>query len=379
MDANIELKIRRARAQLLLGQPFYGSLALHMDIQECPDIETTRCNGEVIQYNPKFIAELSDTETQGVIAQAVTSIALLHHTRRQHRDDKKWQKASDFATNPILKESGFTLPEGALDNPAYHNKSAEEIYSLLPDEPGGGDGEGNQGGQSGDDPGGMSAVQDAPGKTEADRQKAEQNAKMMAATSALAAKSVGKLPASMARLIDDILNPKLDWRTILRDFLETSAKNDYSWSRANRRYLAMGLYLPGMHSVEMGEIVIAVDTSGSIGTEELMEFAAEINSIMHDVKPDKVTLIYADAAVNRVDEFERGEDFAIKAVGGGGTDFNPAFDYVQKHGIEPRAFIYLTDLYGPFPAKPPSYPTLFIACAGSDVVAPFGQTVKLAA
>lgn len=380
MDHNdpILFKMQRARVQLIMGQPFFGSLALRQELVCNPSIETMRCDGKSIEYNPVFIAKLTEPEIQASIAHEIMHIALLHHTRREHREDKKWQTATDYSINGMLVEQGFNLPKGFLHNKAYDDRTAEEIYTMLPDQPEDqkGDGDGKGGGQGARDPGGCGAVGDAKVGSKAERDAAEQESKIATVQAANSAKMKGNLPAQIQRMIDQMLTPKVDWKTVLRDFMERIAKNDFTWARPNSRYLSLGLYLPTAHSVEMGPVVIAVDTSGSIGISELNKFAAEVGSIINELKPESATVIYCDAAVNHVDTFERGDDFFMKPHGGGGTSFRPPFEYVQKEGIEPVCFLYLTDMYGDFPERAPDYPVMWVAT--TDMANnPFGERVKL--
>src|SRR5690606_11852991 len=147
------------------------------------------------------------------------------------------------------------------------------------------------------------------------------------------------------------------------------------WQRPNRKYMALGLYLPTLYSEAMGEMVVCVDTSGSVDQPTLAAFAAEISALRDAVLPERVYVIYCDARVNRVDVFERDDPFEIAAVGGGGTDFRPPFEWIEEHGVRPACAIYLTDMYGSFPERPAPFPMLW--CATSDVIAPWGETVKV--
>ena len=125
-------------------------------------------------------------------------------------------------------------------------------------------------------------------------------------------------------------------------------KDGVSWKRPNRRFMARGMYLPGYDYLpKMGEIVIGVDTSGSIGQRELNEFNAHINRILETCGPEKVHVVYCDARVNHVDEYEP-DDFPVTLSphGGGGTSFEPVFNWIDEHGLEPECVVYLTDGWG---------------------------------
>jgi len=377
-----EQMIVRARTALILSEPFFGALALRLRCQEDPACETLWTDGLHLGYNPAFVETLSQAELKGVVCHEVLHCSNGHPWRREHRDMKKWNDACDYAINPIVEGAGMTLPDGCLNSPQFKGKSAELIYSLLPNsesgKQGGGQGRGQQGKQ-GQAPGqggstyGPGEVRDAPAEGAADQ---EADWKIATAQAAKVAKSQGKLPAELDRWVGEALRPKVDWKAILHRFVQQAAKLDYSWRRPNPRYVASRLYLPVLHSEQMPPLVVVVDTSGSIGSEELKQFAGEISAIMAQVKPERVHVIYCDARVQRVEEYEPGDDLQLRPKGGGGTNFAPPFEWVQKEGLEPACLIYLTDGWGSFPTEAPPYPTLWIMTTDKDQV-PFGEVVRL--
>jgi predicted metal-dependent peptidase len=125
---------------------------------------------------------------------------------------------------------------------------------------------------------------------------------------------------------------------------------------------------------------VGADTSGSIGKKELDMFFAEVAGILEEVKPKRLFIMWCDAAVHDVDECEDASDLMRirrKGVrGGGGTSFIPVFEEIAKRQLEPDALIYLTDLAGSFPNKPPKYDCIWgTIIPGSK--APFGDTVEV--
>ena len=128
-------KMVKARANLVMGHPFFGTLALRLKMVEDPSIETASCDGTSIRYNPKYVDKMPLSKVQGMVAHEVMHPAFLHHTRRGSRDKKKWNQACDYSINTILQNAGFDLPEGKYVNKAYNGMTAEHIYTLLPDEP----------------------------------------------------------------------------------------------------------------------------------------------------------------------------------------------------------------------------------------------------
>lgn len=430
----IELKLTKARVQLLFQQPFFATLCLRLTLIPAA-IPTMATNGKVIYYSPAFVDSLTPEELQGVLAHEVLHCALAHHCRRGARRPRLWNVAADYAINPIVLKNGLSLPAGALIKREYEGLSAEEIYSQLMQE-GNGDGPSQTQAQSGaggggshlpsqssagagdggnshpqpsqssspnltaqgpqpenpaqplddgDDlneprPGGFGEVLDASDEKGNPASEAENtrqaNEWAIAAEQAMrTAKSCGNDPAGIERPLKEARESRQDWRAILREFVAATVSCDYSWSPPNRRYVASGLYLPSVRREGVGKIVIGVDTSGSIGEEELRQFAGEISAISDQAQPELIHVVYCDVAVNGTQEFGPSEPVVLEAKGGGGTDFRPVFEWVEQMNILPVCLIYLTDLCCNSYPVPPSYPVLWVT--DSRRMAPFGETVKI--
>jgi predicted metal-dependent peptidase len=238
---------------------------------------------------------------------------------------------------------------------------------------GDGDGEGNGNGFT--DPTAIRKPQAQNGTTP-DAETLENEWKIASIQAAIQAKSRGNLPGSLAGMVKESAKPKVNWRAELRRFMQQAAKDDYSWRRPNARYMARGLYMPSLHSEQMGPVVIAIDTSGSIGEEELQGFMGETESAIEEGKPEYALVIQADAAISHVERYERHEPFVTPKVHGrGGTDFRPVFDYIEREDVQPACLIYLTDLYGPYPEFAPGYPVLWVCT--NDQQANWGETIRL--
>jgi predicted metal-dependent peptidase len=191
------------------------------------------------------------------------------------------------------------------------------------------------------------------------------------------AKSCGHDAGGVERAFEKERNASVDWRSVLRDFISASRPSDYIWTPPNRRHIARGLYLPSVVRSGIGEIVIAVDTSGSIGVEELQQFAGEITAIADEVEPDRIYVVYCDASVQTVQAFAPPESVVLSPKGGGGTDFRPPFEWVERQQCEPACLIYLTDLCCHSYPDPPEYPVLWVT--DSQRTAPFGETLRILA
>jgi predicted metal-dependent peptidase len=186
---------------------------------------------------------------------------------------------------------------------------------------------------------------------------------------------VGKLSEGLEQFVDKLRENKVDWKSELRRFINQTAKNDYSWQRPNRKMLAAGFYLPGLHSETCGTILIGADESGSVDLAITAAFAAEIDAIKEDLRPEKLVLAHFDSRVGKVEEFLPDDPFEMTRYCHGGTDFRPVIKYGRKMATPPICAIILTDLYGPFPEHPPGYPVLWVSINKQQ--APWGETINI--
>ncbi|PIE68760.1 MAG: hypothetical protein CSA21_05695 [Deltaproteobacteria bacterium] len=431
-------KMVKARSELVLDHPFFGTLALRLCLREDPSCETAWSNGRLLSFNPAYIDALSPDKVKGLVGHEIMHLACGHHLRRGDRDHKMWNRACDLAINWILLDAGLTLPEGFLDDPALRHLEVEAIYDrLLEDsereEEGsehlGGQGEerdqdggtGSSGGQDGHSTprGGENRPDDKQGRQEerarlggGDQEKASSSQddygdpgksgevrdgwdpedghpspnelkdmeirnEVDLALAVNQAKALGKLPDGVARLVEETLYPKLSWGELLRRFVEHTARNDYTWNPPNRRYIHTGLYLPSVKNEELPEIVIGVDTSGSISQQELDQFAAEVSAVLQDFDT-RINLVYCDSAIAGVQEFSRYDlPLYLQPRGGGGTDYRPVFRLVEERGLQPACLVYLTDLECiNYPATP-DYPVLWVSTQVDRRVPPFGEVIHL--
>lgn len=361
MNNEVVTQLTRARTGLVLDAPFFGMLALRLQLVEEPKIPTAAVDGKHIFYNPEFIAKQSYEETKTLIGHEVMHCVFEHIGRRGDREPRRWNQAGDFVINDVLVDSGFTPIKGWLHNKAYAGMTTDHVYEMLPPN----DGNGGAG-----DP-----LDDCQDGAPDDAAVNNVDWKIATVQAAQAAQAMGKLPGKLARFIDELTNPKVDWRAMLQRFISETSKNDYSWQRPNKRFLGQGFYLPTLHSETMGEIVVAIDTSGSIDQATLNAFGSEIKAIVQTSRPSKTIVIYCDSDVNHVDEFGPNDELHFEMHGGGGTAFKPVMDYVTENNITPVCLVYLTDLYGDHKFAAPDYPVLW--CCTTDVVASFGETIPI--
>ena len=362
MSTEAEKKLIKARTLLVLDQPFFGTLALRLKIEPTTQVPTAATDGKSMFYNPEFIDGLSTAQTVGLMAHEVMHVALGHHWRMGKREPQRWNKAADYTINEQLVKAGMSLPtEGALLNSAYNDMSVEKIYSTLPETM-----DNEEGG------GGWGEVLPCKDKAEAKQQKEE----WKAAVSQAVQVSKGNIPGDIKRMVtEEVLDPAVPWFILLRDFVEKSAKNDYDWTRPNRRHLQRGFCLPSLISEELPEVIVAIDTSGSIDTKALNEFSSEASAVFASYDTT-LRVIYCDYAVQGEEVFTKSDlPMTMHPVGGGGTCFAPVFDYINKKGYTPACVIYFTDMFGSFDFDGPEFPVMWLT-KSKNKKAPFGQTVQ---
>ena len=381
-----------ARTQIVVDHPFFSTLLLQMPVVEDTSIPTACTNGVVIRYNPEFIESLTPGQVAGLMAHEVLHPALGHLHRLPPTEEGNI--AADYAINNFLdnynRESGnrrLPLPDGGCLDHKYDDMSAEEILATLrrtqKPKPQSGDGDGDGDGKPSAGrtkaQGGWGEFEKPAGTDELSADDMEKEWERRMVQAATAAKMQGNMPGCIEALINHLVDPKVPWQDVLNRFFDATSANDYTFREPDRRFLPDDIILPSLRDETLGEIVVAVDTSGSIfgDKDALASFQGEINSIIERTRPSKVHLIYCDAAVAHVDEYYDGEPVVITPRGGGGTDFRPVGTYIRDHNIDPRACIYLTDLYGTFPDNEWPFPTIWCTYGNPDGVAPFGQTIAI--
>lgn len=364
-------KLAKAKTALILEHPFVGTIALNMPFELDDKIKTAATNGKRIKFNPEFVNELTDEEVKFLVAHECFHPMLEHNFRRGERQHKKWNVAADYVINKLLTDEGIgRMPKaGLLDQNIYNagHGTSEGIYNILPDMPDDGSGPGDPGNSLDD-------CEDGDGSpAEQAQQQAEWKVKV--AQAAQSAKMMGKMSANMQRLVNEVLQPKVDWRDVLQRFLVKARNDSRSFARFNRRFISQGLYLPSVDGEVMGEVCFAVDCSGSIDQHTINQFAAEISKVKDDLMPARIHVLYFDSEVSHVESYEQHDDLDIKPHGGGGTDFAPVFEKIIEQGIDPVAIVFLTDLCCHSFGNQPDAPVLWVTTYPGK--APFGEIVEM--
>lgn len=338
---DVKRKVGKAKSLLFLDHPFFGAAVTRRPLIYTSKIPTAcmAVTGQM-SLNPDFVAPLTVQEIMFLLAHEAMHYMLSHSLRQGVRDNHAWNIACDKVINDTLADAKVGSPiDGGIYQRDARLHAAEELYDeadIGKQIPGIGP---DVGPATGED-----------GQPLADSRKHEigAQAKIETIQAAKAAKAVDKLPASIERMVDEMINVVTPWHEILERFMTAKIKDGYSWSRPNRRFVGTGTYLPGTdYKPQMGTAVIAVDTSGSIDQAELNKFAGHVNRILELCNPEEVAVIYCDAKVQHVDMYTP-DDLPVKLTphGGGGTAFQPVFDYIDDNEIDPEIVVYLTDGYG---------------------------------
>jgi predicted metal-dependent peptidase len=392
---DIETKLAAARTRLIVDKPFLGALVLRLPLVMADPAwcKTTATDARKFYYNPEYIEQLSLAETQYILAHEALHCALSHFARREHRIKHRWDLACDYAINPLLINDGLQAPPGTLYEKSFDGMTAEEIYPLIEDNendqtldmhvydrpeeqqtkpsdrpppppPESKDEEGkgeNPQPQPDENTGG---APQPPPLTHDERENLSVQWQQRLAGAAQQAQQAGKLSGDMARLVDYLLQPKLPWRMLLARYMSVLARDDYSYTRPSSRRGDPAIF-PSLRSSQI-EVLIVVDTSGSIAETEIKEFVTEIDAIKGQLRA-RIVLHACDAelAPDGPWHYEPWEEFSLPRdfKGGGGTDFRPVFKWADALDRYPDLLIYFTDAQGSFPTVAPYYPVLWLVKA----------------
>ena len=426
MSEDIEIKLSAARTRLILEKPFLGALVLRLPMVEADPAwcKSTGTDARNIYFNADYIQELSLEQTQFVLAHEALHCALSHFSRRHHRVKHRWDLACDLAINPILVKDGLVPSLDAFIMDEYEGMTAEEIYPMLDDledqetmdhhlydetsqegqqdrsrgdlqteqqneqqnapraDPAkGGQSDGKKRENVGGQPDKVKMDKDRGGASKPAPLDSDEIEKLSVqwrqrmAGAAQQAIQAGKMDGALARLVDHLLQPQLPWRMLLARYMTATARNDYNYSRPSRR--EGKAILPSLRSSQV-DVVVVVDTSGSIGHSEINEFMSEVNSIKGQVCA-RITLHGCDDHLSEAGpwEYEAWDEFTLPdgLTGGGGTSFLPAFKWLNQVGRRPDLLIYFTDAEGVFPEHEPEYPVIWLIKGKGR--APWGQRIQL--
>jgi predicted metal-dependent peptidase len=392
MRTSEETRIKKAHITLMQ----HGNTALYSGViasgnNEVIDAEkeggkfTAYTDGINKVYCREYIAEYdSEPKLRGLVLHENLHVALKQIPRHRdlEHDHKLLNYAMDFVVNDIIKHTdGVTgynkeplvlLPDGALYHPMFHDWAVRKVYNYLKqrkDEIDKADKDGNEPqpcpkqdkSSSGSDEEtnidealrGMDSGTDEHRFGEVQEMDAEQIKKMEGEIDKALRQGgmlAGRMGATIPRVIGDMLEAKVDWREVLREFVQSAmrGKDEYTWRKMSKAYLANDMYIPSMHSETMGELVVAIDTSGSINNEQISAFASELASICDVCSPEKVRVLWWDTKVHGEQVFAGNyQDIGkmLKPMGGGGTHVGCVSDYMIKNSVNAEVLVIFTDGY----------------------------------
>jgi predicted metal-dependent peptidase len=374
-------KIIVARVGLLLRHPFFGNLATRLQIKEASDwLPTAATDGRHIYFNREFFTPLTTKQVEFVIAHEILHAVFDHMGRNEGRDRKIWNIAADYCVNGQLTRDRIGEVPSAIQifhDAKYYGWSAEQVYDEIYEKYD--DEELDALGQLLDEHVDWGDQDGSGGKPQysKDELKKIRDEMREAVMQAAQAAGAGNIPASVARMIKDLTEPKMNWREILRQQIQSTIKNDYTFMRPNRKGWHMSAILPGTNYDETIDICVAIDMSGSIGDEQAKDFLTEIKGIMEEYKDFKIKLWCFDTQVYNEADFDgySMDNFVdYEPMGGGGTEFDANWEYMKEHNITPKKFIMFTDGYPWGSWGDENYcDTVFIIHGNDTIVPPWGE------
>ena len=393
---NEERRLQKAKITLMRNEKFalFSGILMVGRTSVDDNIPTACTNGRDEKYGRVFIKKLKDPELAFVVMHEGMHKAYRHLTtwKKLHDENSRLANAAcDYVINLQLKdidpeERIIAMPKyregvnkgkvmGLIDE-KYRGMNAKQVFDLLKQEYG--DGGGGEGFDDHDWDG-------AKELSEEDKKKLERDIDQAIRQGLMAQQKIaGKGTGGISRELEELLQPKIDWREVLREFVKSTcrARDTSSWRRPNRRYLSTDTYMPSMIGQRVGHLVIAIDTSGSIGNAELAEFLSEVKGIAEEVNPEKVDLLYWGTSVEQHEEYSESDVPNIvsstKPVGGGGTAPSCISTYIAEKKLEPECIIVLTDGHvGDDWGSDWTAPLLWVITGGNKVMAATGKTIHV--
>lgn len=401
-------KILKAKVHLQKKSPFFAYLVMNMRITEMKEIGSMGVDKKGnCYYNTDFVDKLSLAELQGVLAHEVLHIILEHLKRGTDDENKQIRNISDdMVVNDLLVENDFELPscDGGALIPSFHScdwnnitiddlnkKTAIQVYNEIMEKlskeeqgkkgqsasgDGDSDGDGNYKGSFDKHIKGKSGDKDETNEALAENQ--EKWKRALGEASAFA-RSKGDMPSGLGLLVDDLLKEKIDWRSMLYKYITKTLPFDYTYARPSKKSVSCGVYMPSILR-ESVEIVVSVDTSGSINRKELTEFLSEIKGIEKSFNNINMKVIVCDCDIKDVYSIGNGQEDDLDNIvfrGGGGTDHNPIYEYIHKNLPNTQFLINFTDGYTSIPEEEEIKTLWVVNSGGSADWLKWGEVIHL--
>ena len=356
----IQSALNKAKIQLMSrpDSAFFTTVLFSLKFSWDTNISTAATNGIDLRINPKFFMSLSFDERVFLLIHEAMHVAYLHMERLQDRDADRFNVAADHVINLMLIERGFKMPKIGLADPQYRGMSTEEVYNLLPKQ---------------DSSKVDRDIRPSDMPTDALREHVQDILVRASIQSKMQNDSIGTIPGEIQIFLDSLLDPKLPWNRILLKYMRSMAKNDYTFSKPNRRFFPK-YHLPSLHSEGLMAIAVAVDISGSVRDEEFKQFISEIHNILKYMKPEKITLIQFDTVIHSTTEVRTVQELSqCTFTGRGGTRINPVIEWANEH--KPQVLLVFSDGGFRFYSQETKVPVLWVIHNNSNWTAPFGKVI----
>lgn len=342
---------------------FLATVCANLPVIIDNNIPTACTDGKVILLNENFFMNLDKEERIFLLAHETLHVVYMHALRREQRNPQLFNYAADYVINWQLQEQGFKVINGALIDSEYAGLNTEQVYKLL---------------QTND----FDGSQDNPLENDISYQtdlSTQEEIKDIIIRSAQTVRMVGKedsIPDSIKRYLQEITQSKIDWRVVLRRFMQSLDNHDYSWRKPRKRYLPYGIYMPSLYSEALSKVTFAIDTSGSITNKQFNEFISELHGVMQQCKPQVMEVMQFDHKLQTHDVIKSVKDLQnIKCKGYGGTLPDVALDKFNQ--TDSKALIVITDGYFLKPKVKVTKPVIWCIVDNKYFQAPFGKVIYL--
>lgn len=370
----IEKALSKAKIAMMMlpDTVFFSTLCTSLEVVITDEVPTAGTDGRKLYINKAFFFGLTEAERIFLLAHETLHVAYLHPLRGQGKDQEIFNDACDYVINAELKQRKFSFIESGLYDPQYAGMSAEEVYEKLIQNP-------NYKPQcSMPDILSPNGKPNSPVLTEEQAKAIEQEVMAKVTQAAMMAemsKQSGSIPSRIKRTLEELSKPKVNWKAVLSRFFSDMNKANYSWSKPNRKYLPM--YLPKLHSTNLGRVDFAIDTSGSITADQFNQFVSEVHGVLKMLNPNEIGVYQFDHALQGNNIVRNVRDIIkLPFKGGGGTSPECAIEEFIKN--KAQALIVLTDGY--FNGRrltDPKRPVVWVIYANESFIPPFGKTVHI--
>lgn len=348
---------------------FLATVCANLPVYIDNSTSTGATDGKVIKLNEDFFMSLDKEERSFLLAHETLHVVYMHALRREYRNPIRFNYAADYVINWQLQKQGFKLIDGVLINSDYADMTTEQVYKVLQD-------------NEDDSVNGNPLDEDInyqDGLSDSDYKELEADIRDIIIKSAQIATMQGEddsIPNSIKRYLQELAKPKVNWKVVLRRFMQSLNDHDYTWRKPRKRYMPHDLYMPSMCCEGLSKITFAIDTSGSITDAQFNQFISEIHAVMRHLKPKVIEVIQFDHELQAHDTIKSLTDLVnIKCKGYGGTVPDVALEHFNK--TDSTALIIITDGYFNKPKVKVIKPVIWCVFDNRDFQAPFGKCIYL--